>query len=61
MTAAPDWADDLARTIIADAGSVAPYQSTHALIAMRLRLLREQGVSDGITRAKEAVSARVAA
>jgi hypothetical protein len=52
-----DWATDLANTICADVmGRRGTVKQTVDLIAARLRVLRNEGVGEGLAQAREAVA-----
>lgn len=51
-----DWADELARQIAADFGGPAAADRTRlGLVAARLRVVRQEGIGEGLDQAKNAI------
>lgn len=60
MTAPRDWADDLADTLVADMANDLPVlvgPQVRALVASRLRLLKNEGEQEGLKRAQQILAA----
>ena len=53
-----DWADALARQIATDLGTPNPIgdRTRYDLVAARLRVVKQEGIGEGLDQAKEAVA-----
>ncbi len=54
-----DWADDLAKRIAFDLGADSAERRQLELVAARLRVVKQEGVGEGIDQAKSAVAPKV--
>jgi len=51
-----DWADTLARQIGADFGARSVSAMRFDLVAIRLRIVRQEGIGEGLDQARDAVA-----